>query len=227
MANDSEVVDGEGANEKPNSEVSEPGTSPSAVDLATLADTLLPSLEKEIEKRFQSYKDKRFDKITTQVTDMQNILTKYNQLISSGKTPEEAQERLELDQRLEILEQQLSGKVPPENPPGTQETVASESTQAILKQLGLDENNPEVTKVLRESKDLAAQLASFINLSTSQKQTEPNPGAVQPSGGGKTSYESVDQVVERLDVLYRHPSAHKEEIDKLVLRLIELEPKVQ
>ena len=202
------------------SEQADSKTSP--VDVKAFAEALMPFIKDEISKGTQSTKDKRIQKLTNQMDGFESQLAEFNDLVGKGLSETDALWRMKVESQLKMNE------APPEETIGNQSTpTASVETQAILKQLGLDENNPEVTKVLRESKDLAAQLASFINLSTSQKQTEPNPAAVQPSGGGKTSYESVDQVVERLDVLYRHPSAHKEEIDKLVLRLIELEPKVQ
>ena len=182
----------------------------------------MPFIKEEISKGTQSTKDKRIQKLTNQIDGFESQLAEFNDLIKGGLSEADAIWRMKVEAQLKMNE------APAEETIGNQSTpTASVETQAILQQLGLDENNPEVTKVLRESKDLAAQLASFIDLSTSQKQTEPNPAAVQPTGGGKTSYESVDQVVERLDVLFRHPSAHKAEIDKLVLRLIELEPKVQ
>ena len=213
-----------GAEEQPSPQPSPnaDSQSTSSVDVKAFAEALMPFIKEEISKGTQSTKDKRIQKLTNQMDGFESQLAEFNDLVGKGLSETDALWRMKVESQLKM------NAAPPEETIGNQSTpTASVETQAILKQLGLDENNPEVTKVLRESKDLAAQLASFINLSTSQKQTEPNPAAVQPSGGGKTSYESVDAVVERLDVLYRHPSAHKEEIDKLVLRLIELEPKVQ
>ena len=222
MADVKESEQEDGATEKPNQEASPPADSQtSPVDVKSLLDALKPFIAEEVSKGAQSTKDKRIQKLTNQLGDFESMLAEFKEMTKNGLSENDAIWRMKVESQLKMIE------APPDKQAGTQKPVASVETQAILKQLGLDENNPEVTKILREENDTASQLVSFIDLSATQKVTEPNPAAVQPSGGGKTSYESVDAVVERLDVLFRHPSAHKEEIDKLTARLIELEPKVQ
>ena len=223
MADEKESKPEGGEPEKPSQEPSPPVDSQtSPVDAKALVEALLPLIKEEVSKGTQSVKDKRIQKLTNQMGDFESLLAEFQEMTKSGLSEEDALWRMKIESQLKMNE------APPEEKAGSQSTsVASVETQAILKQLGLDENNPEVTKVLREEKDTASQLASFINLSATQKVTEPNPAAVQPTGGGKTSYESIDAVTDRLDVLFRYPSANKKEIDILTAKLVELEPKVQ
>ena len=191
----------------------------SQVDVEALAEKLAPYMADIAKRETQSVKDKRFQRLENQVGDVADVLDKYEQLQKGGKTPEEAKERLELDARLEALEQQL-GQSPSDEPAGKPETPkVSVETQAILKELGLDEKSAEVTKILRESDDIAQQLGAFVALTKTQTPTEPNPAAVQPSAGGASVNQSADAIADQLNVLYADPIKNKARIKALTAEL--------
>jgi hypothetical protein len=189
------------------------GSQPSTVDVEALAKALMPKVEELVERKTQSVKDKRFQTLENQVDSFESKLADFNEWKKAGLTDDDALWRMKVESQLKMNE------APPDKQPGKQEPVASVETQAILKALGLAENNPEVTKILRETNDVAAQLLSFVNLSKSQMPIEPNPAAVQPSGSGGSINQSAEAIATQLIEAQKDPLRNHAQIKALTAEL--------
>jgi len=216
-ANEKESGQEGGAEEKPS-----PQSSPNAdsktspVDVEALAKALLPTIEDAVERKTQSTKDKRIQSLENQVDSFESKLADFNEWKKAGLTDDDALWRMKVESQLKMNE------APPVEQVGAPIPVASVEIQAILKALGLAENNPEVTKVLRDTKDVAAQMTAFVNLSKTQPPAEPNPAAVQPSGGGQTANQSAEAIADQLVEAQKQPLANRELIQTLTAALDEV-----
>jgi len=214
-ANETESGQDSGANDLPGQNASQTADKqPSPVDVETIVKDLKTYIDERFERGNQSIKDRRIQQISNQLDDFESQLAEFKKLTKEkGLSEDDALWRMRVEQRL--------GKQSEEPKPGKQEvSPASVETQALLKQLGLDANSPEVANVLRESEDPASQIIAFANLATSKKATPaPKPASVQPAGGGQTTYTDADAIAERLDTLYKNPTKNRAEIKKLVEQL--------
>ena len=186
---------------------------PSPVDVEALAKALMPKVEELVDRKTQSTKDKRIQTLENQVGSFESKLAEFKDLTNKGLSDDEALWRMSIEEQLKM------NTAPPVQQPDPQEPVARVETQAILKALGLAENNPEVTKILRETKDIAAQLVAFVNLSKTQTPAEPNPGAVQPSGGGGSVNQSAEAIAVQLIEAQKDPIGNRAQIKALTAEL--------
>lgn len=187
---------------------------PSPVDVEALAKALMPTIEEIVDRKTQSVKDKRIQSLENAVGGFESQLAEFKDLTSKGLSEEDALWRMRIESQLKMNE------APPEEQPGSQSTpAASVETQAILKALGLAENSPEVTKILRDTNDTAAQLVAFVELTKSQTPAEPNPAAVQPSGGGDSVSQSADAIAEQLTEAQKDPVKNLVQIRALTAEL--------
>ena len=210
---DLEVVDGNGADGQPTQSGSEPKASPS-FDVEAWAVGLDAKLDELVEKKVQSFKDKRFDRLTGKVDDFSSQLAEFKKLTESGLSEDDALWRMKVEQKLnEAPQEGTQGKA------GS--SGASVDTQAILKEMGLDENTPEVANILREKKDIASQLVAFAQLSATHqsRSSTPNPAAVQPSGAGTPTDENIEVLTERLAKLRENPAKNYKEMQEISAKL--------
>ena len=121
----------------------------SSFDEAKLLERIGSLVETTIEKKLQSQKDRRFDKIEKTLGDFQPVLEKVKDLLTPEQL-EKVQRDLEWDEmrrRTGLLPTSQTSQV------GNQQAAAVESKSDIAKELGLDENDPEVAAILREGAD--------------------------------------------------------------------------
>jgi len=214
-ANETESGQEDGAPEKPNQDASPNADSkPSPVDVEALAKALMPTIEEMVDKKTQSVKDKRLQSLDNRVEGFESQLAEFKDLTEKGLSEDEALWRMKIESQLKM------NAAPPVEKVGSQSTpTASVETQAILKALGLDENNPVMTKILRENDEVAAQLASIVTLAKAQTPAVSNPAAVQPVAGGETVSQSADAIADQLNELYKFPIKNKKQIRALTAEL--------
>lgn len=130
-------------------------------------------------KSFQSGKDKGQDRLESQVANLSEQLARYETLRAQGLEPAKAEREMILD---DIIAER---RTPQEPTPGKPRPAASVEAQTIAKALGLNENDPEVVKTLRDHPDnVLEQVLGIANLARTRQSTQPNPAAVQTAGGG-------------------------------------------
>ena len=150
----------------------QPGDKPtSSFDEAKLLERIGSLVETTIEKKLQSQKDRRFDKIEKTLGDFQPVLEKVKDLLTPEQL-EKVQRDLEWDEmrrRTGLLPTSQTSQV------GSPQAAAVESKSDIVKELGLDENDPEVAAVLREGADPLKLAKVAINMA---KKPTPSPSGV-------------------------------------------------
>ena len=149
----------------------------SPFDEAKLLERIGSLVETTIEKKLQSQKDRRFDKIEKTLGDFQPVLEKVKDLL----TPEQL-EKVQRDLEWEEMKRR-TGLTPTSPTPqvGDQRAAAVEPKSDIAKELGLDENDPEVAAVLREGAD-PLKLAKVAIAKANKPTPSPTgaPGMVTP-----------------------------------------------
>ena len=151
-------------------------------------------------RSLQSEKDKGVQKALDKVGSLEEQIKQYEKLRAKGLDQEDALYRLEMQQ---LLEERRGGKVstavPVQSGGGSPTQPATVDHTALLTQLGLDPNAPDVLAVVREGGDLAQQVVKFATLSAQKKAqapTAPNPAQQVPVGGGVSSSERTIADVE-------------------------------
>lgn len=221
--NDAEVGKETGASTPPGAEVSQPETSPSSVDVDAIAKALGPMIADTVAKQVQSFKDKRFDQLGQQVSGFSEQLARLRTKMETGLSEQQALHEMSLEDRLAVLEQGLQPTGTPQAQPagtGENKVAVTETAQAVLKALGINENSPEVTKIFSENSTLEGQLNAIVALkSGNAKAPEPNPAGVQPSGGGGSAYQDAEAIAAELEVLYGMQST--KEVEAKIATLID------
>ena len=149
----------------------------SPFDEAKLLERIGSLVETTIEKKLQSQKDRRFDKIEKTLGDFQPVLEKVKDLL----TPEQL-EKVQRDLEWEEMKRRTGLTPTSPNPQvGDQRAAAVEPKSDIAKELGLDENDPEVAAVLREGAD-PLKLARVAIAKANKPTPSPTgaPGMVTP-----------------------------------------------
>jgi hypothetical protein len=151
----------------------EPSARGSAIDFNALAEALKPFITQEVQAATQSVKDKRIAKLLNTNDGFESRLARLEELTSRGMSKEDALWRMQVEDALQPA---------PSEPVGKQATTAN-TEEALLSQLKLDANDPEVVKLLRED-DVATRIAGIAALAVQRSQVVPNPAAVLQTAPG-------------------------------------------
>jgi len=227
-ANELESAGQGGAGEEPTPQPSPtPGQPASGVDVEALAEALVPKLQpfidQSVERQWQSGKDRRIGKLEGAVSDIKSVLDEFNSWKKQGVSDEEALWRMEVSRKLSTREEPS----PQDQPPGTRPPAANAETQAILQELGLDANNPEVVKVMRDTTDPMKLVLNLAKLSvTRTPPPSPNPAQAQPAGGGGQSVgNDVETLTQELNAIHqrgRRTPADQKRADEISAQLAQL-----
>lgn len=182
--NDQESARQPGASDQPSQDVSGSGDQPtSSISAEALArafedPNVQEVLDGLVERRVQSQKDRRFNKIERKQDDLESIVAEFKTWKDKNLSDEDALFRMKVDR---FMSQQ--NEAPQSQTPGKPTPAASAEATSIAQALGLDENAPEVVKAIRENPEPLGQVLAMANLARS-RQAQPNPAAVQSPGGG-------------------------------------------
>ena len=145
----------------------------SQLDEAKLLERIRSLVESTIEKKLQSQKDRRFDKIEKTLGDFQPVLEKVKDLLTPEQL-EKVQRDLEWDEMKRRTGLSQTGQ---EQRGGSPQPAAVENS--AVKALGLDENDPDVAAILREGGD-TLRLAQ-VAIARASKPT-PSPASAPAMG---------------------------------------------
>ena len=223
------VQGGESVAETPTQQGSTPEAQPSPVDEESLKALVEPLIQVEVEKRVDSYKDKRIAKLSSEVNTFKESLAQLKELQAEGMSEKQAIQYLEMQDFLKGQGQEVPPAAPPEEEPAVQPKVAVDDyLSAILKATGLTSNDPDVVNILRDS-DPLKRLTAIGELAETRKQAQTTPGsaaAVLPSGaGGAVESETLESVTEELRVERTKPIKDFKKIKELSEKHKELLPK--
>ena len=155
-----------------------PGDKPtSTFDEAKLLERIGALVKDEVGKAVQSSKDRRFDKIEKTLSDYQPVLEKVKERLS----PEDFA-TLQRDLEWEEMKRRtgLLTSTSPTEQVGNQQATAAQPKSDVVKELGLDENDPDVAKVLRESGPDPLKLAKVAV--SKAKTPAPDPSGAPAMG---------------------------------------------
>ena len=189
----------------------------SQLDEAKLLERIGSLVESTIEKKLQSQKDRRFDKIEKTLGDFQPVLEKVKDLL----TPEQL-EKVQRDLEWEEMKRR-TGLTPTSPTPqvGDQRAAAVKPKSDIVKELGLDENDPEVAAVLREGADPLKLAKVAINMA---KKPTPSPSGAPALGSAPAptmTNERIEQLAAERNFLYKEPSKNRDKIKAIERQLVE------
>ena len=220
MSNDSNNSDSslnpEAPGGKPNQQASTgQGGQRSSVSATDIAHFFLTKegadlIDKEVERRFQSQKDRGINRVEQRVDVVEKVVADYQALVDAGITPDLAKRYLRYEQDHEDIKQlkQSGSYAPQQTSLGGGANAAVNEAQSLLKEAGL-ENDPEATLFLREhgnSPNLTLETAHFV---ARRKPGAPaNPAlTIQPGSGGvggkpdlKAAYQAELKTIRRGDV---------------------------
>ena len=155
-----------------------PGDKPtSTFDEAKLLERIGALVKDEVGKAVQSSKDRRFDKIEKTLSDYQPVLEKVKERLS----PEDFA-TLQRDLEWEEMKRRtgLLTSTSPTEQVGNQQVTAAQPKSDVVKELGLDENDPDVARVLRESGPDPLKLAKVAV--SKAKTPAPDPSGAPAMG---------------------------------------------
>jgi hypothetical protein len=146
----------------------------------------LDQLEQVVSRLMQGQKDRRINKMERQLDAVNETLERYEQLRSTGMTPDEAAFRLKVEEVVERGKPQ-SVSTSPANPGTITQEEAVRQAQALLKETGL-ENDPELTtlftsKTFKNGDELVGEVVKFTARRL-KAAPAPNPATtISPAGG--------------------------------------------
>ena len=221
------VEGGESVAETPTQQGSQPEAVTSPVDEASLKALVEPIIQAEVEKRVDSYKDKRIAKLSTETKSLKESLAEVKVLQADGMSEKQAVQYMETQEFL-ASQGQVPTEAPPAEEPAVQPQVAADTyLSSVLKMGGLKDTDPDVIAILRDESDPAKQLIALGTLSEARKQTSPPiPAQVLPSGGGQAvPTETLESIEEQLRKERAKPKKDYAKIKELGTRHKELLPK--
>ncbi len=176
-----------------------------SVDLSAILDS--PEFEAFIDKKVQSKQDSRLGKYGTRLDSLEDALSKYNSLIDSGLSKEQATDKMRLDQEIADLKKAvLEGQASSQAPAGTGVKPWTERQASILNEAGIQKDDRRLADLLRDNtfsshdeylKVLADK--TFEWKQADARKPEPSPGTVAqtapsvPVGDGTYTKEKYKQ----------------------------------
>lgn len=155
-----------------------------SVDLSAILDS--PEFDAFIDKKVQSKQDSRLGKYGTRLDSLEDALSKYNSLIDSGMSKEQATDKMRLDQEIADLKKAvLAGQAPSQTSAGTGVKPWTERQASILAEAGIPKDDRRLTDLLKERKfanheEYLTVLAdeAFKWKQADARKPQPSPGTV-------------------------------------------------
>ena len=224
-----EAVQGdESVAETPTQQGSTPEAQPSPVDEESLKALVEPIIQAEVEKRVDSYKDKRIAKLSTETKSLKESLAEVKALQAEGMSEKQAVQYIETQDFLIAQGQEVPTDAPPAEVPAEQPQVAADTyLSSVLKMGGLKDTDPDVITILREERDPAKQLIALGNLSEARKEiSPPKPAAALSSGSGQAvETETLESVTAELQEELAKDKVDNEKVRELRVKHMELLPR--
>jgi hypothetical protein len=173
----------------------------------------------EVDRAFQTQKDRRIPKLEQKQADLDTRLAAYERYRSQGLEPAQAARELKLDEFIasqEQVEVPEVGGVRQERAGTPQMSEASKVVLGVLQQAGIPANDPGVAAVLRSGSLEQMTKASAQLIIERATTPAPTPGArAAPSGGETPKTEtSVDDLQKQYEA--RKAELRPGDVDGLV-----------
>lgn len=195
-----------GAVGQPTQPASTAGASSSAVDVEALAQALEPTLQRLVERQWQSGKDSRIGKLTGKVDSFESQLAEYKKWIDLGKSDEEAKLFMRLTNSVSSASDPQTVPAAPAAPDGKPAVLAPSVDAETLAVLGLSGTDPDVSGLLAQGK---TDLQSYIDLAKARRAKPPTqsaPATILPTGGGSAAPgEDLNTITAELNKLLAAP----------------------
>ena len=171
-------------------------------------------------RALKSGKDKAVDRLTKDVGPMKETLEKLAKYLGVDE------EKIKVAQREMIIDELYAEKFggrQPEQPANGMAASQGKAADAslIVKELGLDENDPEVAAVLREGADPLKLAKVAINMA---KKPTPSPSGAPALGSAPAptmTDERIEQLAAQRNALYKEPSKNRDKIKAIEKQLVE------
>jgi hypothetical protein len=243
MTDETESGQAEGAVEEPTTTTSTQADDKqtSSFDVEALEGRLKEFISSTVteatEKAWQSGKDKRIAKLQSSVSkkvdadEFETRLARLEELQANGMSRDDAMWRMRVEDALSLTDQRQEDdqdEASEEEPAGTRQPQASAVHSSIIKGLGLDPNNADVVKAIREAgNDIVSLTTQLSKLAVSQAQAQASPAneaqvlPTQASGGDTTTLESLQEELSGLQQKFDAESMkRRRELDKQIKALL-------
>jgi len=206
----------------PGSDTSQPSGDKPNSDSQVL-DTLLDRLfdDERFDKRLQSQKDRRFQKLEDNQKDTKDRLDRFAELIQDGKSTSEAKQQLDYEDDLAYV-RELRAQSSQTAAPGSVANVSGE-IKGILLYSGVSQSDPGVQDFLAQNTgtDAPQKLTAYLK---QRGKPQPSPAGIQnmssgPAPLGEFGGQSNDDLGTRLINLQSNPRQNRAEIAKIVAEL--------
>jgi hypothetical protein len=195
--------------------------------------TLLePIISAEVDRRFQSAKDKRIAGQQAKLDGFEERLARFESLLASGLKREQALTQLGLEEDVAALKQAVQGTSAPSptpaqpgSPAGTVTANADPVLSSMITALNIDANSPEVTEILRAEGTLPERVQKVLALAgAGQAVSAPVPPGQRLPGtsGGSVPVNNIDTLTSEMQALQANPSKNMKRYLELSAKLREL-----
>lgn len=171
-------------------------------------------------KSLQGDKDRAVVKTKKEVEELKAKIAEYEKLKSKGLEPDEALDEMDFRQTVRQLQEQLGklGSVQ-SSPAGNGQSQTTEAAKAVIDELKLDANAPEVVSILAKGLDPDKQ---ELELRRHAARPKPPPSATEspvlPATPAAPAGDTVAMIA-KLNELMLNRSKNKPEIDRLSAEL--------
>lgn len=223
MATENQTESSPSGNEElPTPQFSDSGASSTSSGADEIVSKLLPHLEKMIEKKVQSTKDKRFSEIEKALSGRSKVLAELEEL--GQPISKEALSEMRLRELEERLTQPTAQPAQVRDDGSSQQKAAVTEAIAELQKYELDPNDEGFIKLLRgqypnrAAFDLEVQ-RHIVSKLKPQKPASPADVVQPPATGGGQPKVDVAAKIARLQQLQKTPSVNWKEIETITKEL--------
>lgn len=221
MADDPKVSSQPEPQELPTPEFSEKGDSSTSTDADVIVSKLTPILEKIVEQKVQSVKDKRFSEIERVLGGRSKVLAELKELGQS--VPDNVLSELRLREIEERLSQSPAQPVQAGVDGSTPQKTAATEAIAELKENGLSENDPAFIELLRGRYSSRAEfdlkVQRYINGKLKPQKPASVADVVQGPAGSPPAKPDAQVLIAKLQGYQKFPTRYGKEIEETVKQL--------
>jgi len=152
--------------------------------VAQLKAEIMQDLKTDAGREIKDISNRRFSDIEKRVNERLSVLDEFDELKKTGLSDLQARQELRRRELESRLVQPQAPSQPPAHTGNAGGLAAGEVVKAMLPQLGLSDNDPEVTAILRGSQEIGVLAGQLSSLAVKRKSSPPATaaGIAQPAG---------------------------------------------
>lgn len=199
-----EQLSGEQTDGTPSQPVTPASVEPTSQDSGVTLEQLSRRLE-TLERGEQSEKDRAVNRIQGEVTELREIVDRFNTLTEGGASQEDALFRMQVEDYMKQNPQVSAGIEQPRETATPQEAPRVIDPQVTIQAAGLNPEDPEVTAILGQKGDPTQALLELAN----KRKRPAAPETLTNTGGGSSAPEATLQAQYEAEVAQHRGNIRK------------------